>query len=1087
MEESATIVDNHYEVGMLWNRDNPQLPNNRHVAFKRLQHLKSRLKKDKVLLQKYREKIEEYVKKGYARKLRSDEVSGTSDVTWYLPHHPVVHHAKPGKIRIVFDAAAEFKDTSLNSNLLQGPNLANEIIDVLIRFRKEEVAVVADIQEMFHQVKVPEKDRDSLRFLWFPSNLDGAPETYCMNAHIFGAKDSPSIANFALQKTAKDNSRDFSKSVINAVEKDFYVDDLLKSLPNEQDAVEFSSEIIELLQRGGFRLTKFMSSSKKVLAAVPASERANPSFNLDLDKLPVERALGMQWNVEDDVFEFKVVDSDKPETKRGILSTVASLYDPLGLAAPVTLLAKCQLQRLWQLKVDWDAQLPETELVEWRRWKLALPALSNVRIPRCYKSNIIRETSSPIKTVKDIQLHTFSDASESGYGVASYVRTTFIDGTVVCALVFGKSRAAPLRRITIPRLELQAAVLAVRIGKMVQHEMGITFDQVCYWTDSEIVPRYIQNESKRYTVYVGNRVAEIREKSELAQWRFCPSKENPGDDASRGLISPAKFTPQCRWLKGPPFLKDAEPTWPMTSFGKLESDDPEVVQSTQANLLFDVETSSFDQLFQRYSSWKTLLVKVVWLTRFKRHIQNRHSKNCSCSRGKPSSAELIDAEHDIIRIIQRNEYLTEFNILRSGKDKVKASSSIAKLNPFIGKDDLLRVGSRLEHAPVSYDAIFPPILPKNHWVAGLIARHVHNNNAHIGQEHTLSLLRQRIWICRARSLIRRIINKCFVCRRGHTPMLHQQMANLPPYRVIAYEPPFTYVGADMFGPLLVKQGRSTVKRWGCIFTCMCSRAIHLEVAPSLEMDDFINVLRLFIARRGTPREIRTDCGTNFRGADNELKRAITTWNENHLQEKLSQRGITWIFNPPHAPHFSGVWERLIKDVKRALKAILKGSLVTNHVLQTVFAEVESILNSRPLTKSSEDARDATAISPAHLLLQKPAIVLPPGEFNEETVITRKKWRQVQVLANHFWNRWIKEYLTTLHLRQKWLSVQRNVRVGDLVLVGDKKIPRGQWPMAIITKVFRGRDCNIRTVELKTKDSVLVRPIVDVCLLEECNT
>jgi transposase InsO family protein len=478
----------------------------------------------------------------------------------------------------------------------------------------------------------------------------------------------------------------------------------------------------------------------------------------------------------------------------------------------------------------------------------------------------------------------------------------------------------------------------------------------------------------------------------------------------------------------------------------------------------------------------------VWLTRLKNHVKNHHSKDdCDCVRGKPTSAELEKAEYDIVRVIQESEYPTEFETLRSGKNKVKASSNIAKLNPFIGQNDLLRIGSRLEHAPLSYDAKFPPILPKHHQVVELMARHVHNNNAHIGQEHTLSLLRQKWWICQACSLVRRIINKCFTCRKGHATLLHQQMASLPPYRVVAYEPPFTYVGADMFGPILVKQGRSTIKRWGCIFTCMCTRAIHLEVAPSLETDDFINVLRLFIARRGTPREIRTDCGTNFRGADNELRHAITKWNEADFQEKLSQRGITWIFNPPHAPHFAGVWERLIKDVKRALKAILKGSLVTNHVLQTVFAEVESILNSRPLTKSSEDASDATAISPAHLLLQKPAVVLPPGEFNNESNITRKKWRQVQVLARHFCNRWIKEYLTTLHLRQKWLNPQRNVQVCDVVLVGDKKIGRGQWPLAIITKVFPGRDNKIRTVELKTKDSVIVRPVVDVCLLEECST
>lgn len=196
--------------------------------------------------------------------------------------------------------------------------------------------------------------------------------------------------------------------------------------------------------------------------------------------------------------------------------------------------------------------------------------------------------------------------------------------------------------------------------------------------------------------------------------------------------------------------------------------------------------------------------------------------------------------------------------------------------------------------------------------------------------------------------------------------------------------------------------------------------------------------------------------------------------------------MRWVFNPPYAPHFAGIWKRLIRNVKNALKTILKGSLVTEHVLRTVFAEVEAILNSRPLTKSSEDANDSTAITPAHLLLQRPAMILPPGEFDQETTMTRKKWKQTQILANHFWNRWIKEYLTTLHLRQKWLKPQRNVQIGDLVLVNDKNIPRGLWPIGMVTKVFPGPDGKIRTVELRTKDSVYIRPIVKVALLEESN-
>ena len=206
--------------------------------------------------QKYQAKIQEYIKKGYASKLRPEEINKVSQKIWYVPHYPVYHQAKPGKIRIVFDATAKFKGTSLNENLIHGPNLANEVIEVFFRFRKEQVAIAADVQEMFHQVKVPEEDRDSLRFLWSPNDVHDNPDEYRMNVHVFGANDSPSIANYASKKTAHDNSCDFSKKTVNAVEKGFYVDDRLKSVTDDDDAIQLASELMVLLRRGGVRLTK---------------------------------------------------------------------------------------------------------------------------------------------------------------------------------------------------------------------------------------------------------------------------------------------------------------------------------------------------------------------------------------------------------------------------------------------------------------------------------------------------------------------------------------------------------------------------------------------------------------------------------------------------------------------------------------------------------------------------------------------------------------------------------------------------------------------------------------------------------------
>jgi hypothetical protein len=573
---------------------------------------------------------------------------------------------------------------------------------------------------------------------------------------------------------AEDNVNEFGQEVVEVVKKDFYVDDLLKSIPNEAKAIQLTSDLRELLLKGGFRLTKFSSTSKDVLATLPASERANSSMNLDLDKLPTERALGIQWNVDDDVFQFKVTNVDKPETKRGMLSTVASLYDPLGFIAPVMLLGKIQLQRLCQLKLTWDQQLPDEELRKWRKWKNALSLLSKVNVPRCIKDTVqVEQTKSKEdKVLKDIQLHTFSDASEKGYGCASYFRSEFKDGSIACTLAFGKARTAPLRKISIPRLELQAAVLAVRISEMIQREVQINFSKIIYWTDSEVVLKYIMNENKRFTVFVGNRVAEIREKSELDQWRYCPSEENPSDDASRGL-SPSQLTTDCRWLNGPSFLKGAESAWPKTSLGNLEDDDYSGENEIQRSMVFGIDIPVLHQLLERYSTWSLLREKVVWLTRFKLYLCRRISSLYSCPRENPGSEELRTAENDILRLVQRHVYAEEYQHLSEGNECVKSSSNIAKLSPFIGEDSLIRVGSRLENAPLSYDAKFPPIIPKQHWIAQLMARDVHYNNAHSGQEHTLNLLRQRVWICHARSLVRKIINKCFVCRKGNAPTLTQ--------------------------------------------------------------------------------------------------------------------------------------------------------------------------------------------------------------------------------------------------------------------------------------------------------------------------
>ena len=310
------------------------------------------------------------------------------------------------------------------------------------------------------------------------------------------------------------------------------------------------------------------------------------------------------------------------------------------------------------------------------------------------------------------------------------------------------------------------------------------------------------------------------------------------------------------------------------------------------------------------------------------------------------------------------------------------------------------------------------------------------------------------------------------------------MADLPVCRVSSFSRPFQFTGVDYFGPMSVKRGRSVVKKWGCLFTCLVTRAIHLELADSLETDDFIMVLRCFIARRGTPEEIWSDNGTNFKGANRELEQQLEQWNQVKIHDHLLQNHIKWNFIPPQAPHFGGAWERLVRSVKVALKVVLKEQLVVESVLRTALAEVEAVVNSRPLTYNSTDPGDFSAVTPNHFLHIGCTKASSPGEFDKADFCSRKRWRQAEIISDHLWRRWLAEYLPNLTLRAKWYKTQNALKVNDLVLVIEDNYPRGQWQLGRVTEILPGTDGVVRAVKVKTPTGVYTRPATKICLLEE---
>ena len=348
----------------------------------------------------------------------------------------------------------------------------------------------------------------------------------------------------------------------------------------------------------------------------------------------------------------------------------------------------------------------------------------------------------------------------------------------------------------------------------------------------------------------------------------------------------------------------------------------------------------------------------------------------------------------------------------------------------------------------------------------------------------LSELRQKFWIPSANTAIRKVLGKCVTCRRLHGKAGKQLMADLPQERVLPDDPPFTRGGVDYFGPLEVKRGRSLIKRYGVIFTCLAVRAVHIELASSLDTDSCINALRRFIARRGQVKEIRSDNGTNFVGANRELKAAAANWNSSQFQHLFHQHGIKWSFNPPAASHHGGAWERLIRSIRKVLNSTVREQVLDEESLHTVLCEAESIINSRPITKASSDLNDLEALTPNHLLLLKTKPSLPPGLFDQDDLYTRRRWRQVQYMSNLFWKRWIKEYLPQLQERQRWATASRNFAEGDVVLLVDDCAPRNSWIMGKIVETVPDKKGLVRRVRIKTKTNVLDRPITKICLLLE---
>lgn len=1070
MMDSAKRSNGHYEISLPFKDGAPSSKNNFTVASKRLGSLKRRLEHDERLKTSYFNVLKQYEREGASRMIASsvDDLS-KEEVSWYLPHHGVWTAKKPDEPRVVFDCAAKFEGISLNDQLYKGPENTNSLVGVLLRFRVGKTAVVADIKRMFHQVYVPEEERSVLRYLWWTDlNFDREPSIFEMMVHLFGATSSPSVCCYALRRTAEDNKEKYSTTAQKAVKTNFYVDDFVASFDNETIATDVCHEVANLVGEGGFRLTKWNANSRVVIESFPQEERAAAVKDLDLtfgDQLD-GKILGIQWNLQTDLLKMTVRYQEFPKTRRGVLSSIAVVYDPLGIASPFLLPGREIHQELCRRNISWDEVLPDDLAERWEAWLKGLYTLV-CEIPRCFLPEFRFE---PIKC----ELHNFAAASEShGYGTVSYLRLVDEDGNVHCSFVYGKSRVRPLRQgVTVPKMELTAASVLVSISCMLEKELqrDLKIDNVFFWTDSLIVLCYLKMTGKRFDKFVANRVARILEGSTPQQWHHVSSKENPADLASRG-IRPYQDEKVEKWLNGPEFLRNSSETW-------NEESDP--VFETKTVSAVKAEACDFwKTLIDRYSSWVRLSRVVARLYEAVRKWKQFRRANQSTRREiSPVLVEDVNtAEQRLVSVAQESlwDRQKDLNQLR-----------VENINGY------LCVGGRLTNSHISDQAKHPMILPSDHRVTHLLIVHAHQSNGHLGINYTLSKLREKFWVLKGVATVKKVLRTCYVCRRMHGKMSEQLLASLPSARVNIEHPenrfPFSSVGVDCFGPFHVTFGprtrgrKGTHKRYGCIFTCLRTRAVHLEVLRELSSDCFLEAVTRFIARRGPPYEFFSDNGTNFKGASASVIEALKSLNHSSIQNRLANQKIAWHFNTPAASHQGGIWERIIRSIRRILDSLISNMVLTDETLSTVFCEVERILNDRPLTKVSSDSSDLEALTPNHLLLLRKNSSIRMGGKDE--CWQRGRWKQAKDIANQFWHRWVSEYLPTLQTRQKWLNKKRNLKKGDLVLIMDGKEVRGHWKKGLVMEAFEDREGYVRRVLLKVEDGTLLRNVQKLCLLEE---
>ncbi|XP_071581073.1 uncharacterized protein [Temnothorax nylanderi] len=1032
-----------------------------HTAHRCLQGLLRRFARDDNYQSLYHQFMTEYRELNHMTE--ASPVS-SQHAQYYLPHHGVLKpDSATTKLRVVFNgSSASTSGRSLNDLMYTGAKLHLDVTDVLLWIRQFRHLVATDITKMYRQINVHKDDWNLQRVLWIDKQLKEV-ENY-LTTVTYGTKGAPFLAVRTLLQLVKDEGHKFPLAVPPLTE-GRYVDDTFGGADTVQQVKEIAVQLKNLCMAGGFPLSKWHATHQDVLTAVQAEKEQGSQIAFDDCTTKI---LGLNWLPHEDSFTFstRISSHTTQFTKRLVLSEVAQIFDPLGFASPVVIKAKMLLQELWLHKLRWDEPLPSQLSSRWLTIRKELTSLSRISIPRWYNT---WSTSS-------VEFHGFSDASQLAMAAVVYITVRSSNGATI-SLVCSKTKVAPLKRLTIPRLELSAALLLSRLMQYVQATLKLNVTAIHLWTDSVVTLTWIKSHASRWKDFVRNRVSQIQDLTAKAHWRYVPGTSNPADCASRGLTT-AQLQSHSLWWTGPPWILTPE-AWPSQPALSDELSCSEARPGIALHAAASQSEYHWDLIY-RYSTLNKLLKVTALCFRFISLLRKRRAKSLDLH------SALEKARLFWIKATQAAYFTHEIKML-TANSRLPPTHAFSRLTAYIDAQGVIRVGGRLNQSALAQDNKHQAILPRHSRFSTLIIAHAHLRTLHGGTQLTLAHVRQQYWIIGGRAPVKSHILRCVVCARQRGIRAHQLMGQLPLSRVTPSRP-FAHTGVDYAGPLTIKtwkgRGAKTYKGWICVFVCFSTSAIHLEVVSDYSSEGFIAAFRRFAARRGIAQTVYSDCGTTFIGADAALKKMFVQDAQEHqrIAQVLQLDGIRWEFNPPGAPHMGGKWEAVVKSVKFHLRRTIGETLLTTEELTTLLTQIEAILNSRPLEPLSDDPEDVSALTPGHFLIGGPLTTIPEPSLIDLATSRLSRRQLIQQHVQQFWAQWSAHYLQRQQAISKWHHPNNNIKVGSIVLLTDERSPPCKWPLARVTALHPGKDGLTRVVTLKTATTMLTRPIAKLAVL-----